>query len=103
MTESQEQKIRELLEQYNDVLLVSMRLAIAEDFINLVIVNRDDTDFELSDLLKDKDAFSNYVMREFLRQNSSSVVDQLKGMDEPIPELKKRFRSKKKSTDKKTT
>jgi hypothetical protein len=103
MTTSQEKKIRDLLEQYNDILLVSMRLAIAEDFINLVIVNRDDTDFELAELLKDKEAFSNYVMREFLKQNSSSVVDQLKGMDEPIPELGKRFRSKKIQTDKKTT
>lgn len=103
MTKAQEDKIQSLLEQYNDILLVSMRLAIAEDFINLVIVNREDTDFELSELLQNKDDLSYYIMREFLRQNSSSVVDQLKGMDEPIPELKKRFRSKKNQTDKKTT
>ena len=103
MTEKQEKKIRDLLEQYNDILLVSMRLAIAEDFINLVIVNRADKDFELSHLLKDKEAFSNYVMKEFLRQNSSSVVDKLKGMDEPIPELKSRFKSKRKSSRNQTT
>ena len=52
MTKAQEDKIQSLLEQYNDILLVSMRLAIAEDFINLVIVNREDTDFELSELLQ---------------------------------------------------
>ena len=103
MTKAQEDKIQSLLEQYNDILLVSMRLAIAEDFINLVIVNREDTDFELSELLQNKDDLANYIMREFLRQNTSSVVDQLIGMDEPIPELKKRFRSKKNQTDKKTT
>ena len=98
MTRKQEKKIRNLLEQYNDILLVSMRLAIAEDFINLVIINKDDKDFELSELLQNKEAFSNYVMREFLKQNSSSVVDKLKGMDEPIPELKERFKTRKKNT-----
>lgn len=103
MTKNQEKKIKDLLEQYNDILLVSMRLAIAEDFINLIIVNRDDTDFELSDLLKDKDAFSAYVMKEFLKQNSSSVVDQLKTMDEPMPELKSRFKTRKKSSGDQTT
>jgi hypothetical protein len=50
MTVNQEEKIKNLLEKYNDILLVSMRLAVAEDFIGLVILNKDDTDFELSKL-----------------------------------------------------
>ena len=74
MTEEQQMKVKELLEKYNDILLVSMRLAVAEDFVNLIIQNRDDTDFSLSNLLEDKQALSDYIMREFLKQNSSSVV-----------------------------
>ena len=40
-----QKKISELMAKYNDILLVSVRLAINEDFTNLVILNRDDTDF----------------------------------------------------------
>ena len=52
MTKKQEGKIKGLLSKYNDILLVSMKLAVAEDFTNLVILNQDDKDFELSNLLK---------------------------------------------------
>lgn len=90
MTETQEEKIKKLIEKYNDILLVSMRLSISEDFTNLIILNRDDTDFELNNLLKDKDAFSNYIMKEFLKQNSSSVTKELRGMKERQVELNKR-------------
>ena len=89
MTKKQEKKIKELLQKYNDVLLVSMRLAITEDFVNLVIVNQEDTDFELKDLINQKEAFSNYVMKEFLKQNSSTVLDDLKFMEEPKINLRK--------------
>ena len=47
-----------------------MRLAVAEDFVNLIIQNKDDTDFSLSNLLEDKQALSDYILREFLKQNS---------------------------------
>lgn len=91
MTENQAQKIKELMEKYNDILLVSMRLAITEDFTNLVILNKDDSDFELSELLHDKDEFSNYITREFLKQNSSSVIKDLRSMDEVTDELREKF------------
>jgi hypothetical protein len=83
MTLSQKEKIKELLLKYNDVLLISMRLAVTEDFTNLLILNKDDSDFSLSNLLKEKEQFSNDVMKEFLRINSSSVTNELSSMEEP--------------------
>ena len=91
MTNQQEHKLKVLLEKYNDILLVSMRLAISEDLVNLIIANKDDTDFELSDLMKNKEDLSNFIIREFLKQNSSSVINDLRTMEEPLVELKKRF------------
>ena len=89
MTKKQENKIKDLLSKYNDILLVSMKLAVVEDFTNLVILNKDDKDFELSNLLKDKDQFTSYIMKEFLKQNSSSVTNELSSMEEPKLTLKK--------------
>ena len=54
----------------------------SEDFTNLLIINRDDTDFELLDLLKDKEQFKNHVMKEFMKLNSSSVTKELSSMKE---------------------
>ena len=82
MTQSQQEKIKNLLQKYNDILLVSMRLAVAEDFTGLVILNKDDTDFELSTLLQDKEEFSNYVLKEFLKNNSNPITSELGKMDE---------------------
>lgn len=82
MTQNQQEKIKSLLEKYNDILLVSMRLAVAEDFTGLVILNKDDTDFELSALLQNKDEFSNYVLKEFLKNNSNPITSELGKMDE---------------------
>ena len=93
MTTAQQKKIRELLNKYNDVLLHSMRLAIAEDFINLMILNCDDSAFELKDLMSNKEVFYNTIMKEFLKKNSSSVVSQLRSMDEPF-EIKKNSRAR---------
>ena len=94
MTETQIEKIKKLLEKYNDILLVSMRLAIADDFTGLIILNKDDTDFELSDLLKDKESYSNYILKEFLKQNSSSVISELGKMEEPKLNLQKQTKLK---------
>ena len=70
-----------------------MRLAISEDLIDLIILNKDDETFELSDLLQNKEELSNHIIRQFLKQNSSSsVLKELKEMDEPIDELQARFR-----------
>ena len=94
MTANQEEKIKELLHKYNDILLVSMKLAIAEDFTNLIILNKDDADFELSNLLKDKGVFTSYIMKEFLRQNSSSVTRELSSMKEPQLSIQKQTKIK---------
>lgn len=89
MTNSQEDKIRMLVDKYNDILLHSMRLAIAEDLINLMLLNKDDKDFELKDLLNDKEAFYNFIMKEFLKKNSSSVAGELGKMEDPVRSIKK--------------
>ena len=94
MTKKQQEKIKDLLRKYNDILLVSMKLAVAEDFTNLVILNQDDKDFELSNLLKDKDQFTSYIMKEFLRQNSSSVSRELSSMKEPQISIHKQTKIK---------
>lgn len=95
MNPQQEKKVRELVEKYNDVLLHSMRLAVAEDLINLMILNKEDSDFELKELLNDKTSFYNLILKEFLKKNSSSVINELRDMDDPLEELKliKRRRS----------
>jgi hypothetical protein len=94
MTLVQEDKIKQLLEKYNSVLLESMRMAISEDLINLIIVNRDDSDFELNKLIQEKSVFSNYILREFFKQNNSSVLKELGAMKDPISDLAIRFRKK---------
>lgn len=96
MTKSQEKKIKALIDKYNDILLISMRLAVTEDFVNLILLNRDDREFELKDLMADKQAFYNLVMKEFLKKNSSVVVHELKEMEDPLPQ----FRKNKKLQDK---
>ena len=50
MTQDQENKLKLLVQKYNDILLVSMKLAVAEDLINLIILNGDDKEFHLSNL-----------------------------------------------------
>ena len=97
MTEAQEQKIKELIVKYNDILLVSMRLAIAEDFVNLMVLNRDDSDFILKDLLNNKDEFNKLIMKEFLRKNRISVVDDLKFMENSIPNFQHFLKKKPKT------
>jgi len=89
MNEDQKDKIKDLLEKYNEVLLMSMKLAVTEDFVNLLIVNGDDSDFELKDLIKEKGNFSTYVMKEFMKQNSSNIASKLKHMEEPKIEFNK--------------
>ena len=94
MTKKQQIKIKELISKYNAILLNSMRIAIAEDFINLVVLNRDDSKIELAELLNNKNEYYNYILKEFLKQNSSSVLDELKLMDDPTAELIRKFTRK---------
>ncbi len=78
-------KIKALVEKYNPILLNSMSIALSEDLINLIVVNGDDKDFELLELVKDKQNFRAFITTEFLKLNSNSVLDDLKLMDDDSP------------------
>jgi hypothetical protein len=91
MTVNQELKIKNLLKKYNAILLHSMRLAIAEDFISLVLLNKEDAEIELEDLSGNRNEYYTYILKEFMKHNSSSVLDELKEMEDPIAELKRNF------------
>jgi hypothetical protein len=95
MNAEQEQKIKDLITKYNDILLVSMRLAIAEDFVNLMLLNRDDSEFVLKDLFQNKEEFNKLIMKEFLKKNSSTVVQELKFMESPLPDFQNLLARKK--------
>jgi hypothetical protein len=90
MTKEQENKLKKLVDKYNDILLVSMKLAIAEDLINLMVLNRDDSEFVMKDLFENKEDFYNIIMKEFFIKNSSSVVQELKTMDHYKPKINAR-------------
>ena len=77
-------KIKELVEKYNAILLNSMSIALAEDLINLIVVNGEDKDFELIELVKDKTKFRSLVTSEFLKINANSVLDDLKDMEDDL-------------------
>ncbi len=95
MNAEQEQKIKDLISKYNDILLVSMRLAIAEDFVNLILLNRDDSEFVLKDLFQNKEEFNKLIMKEFLKKNSSTVIQELKFMENPLPDFQNLLARKK--------
>jgi hypothetical protein len=95
MNAEQEQKIKDLITKYNDILLVSMRLAIAEDFVNLMLINRDDSEFVLKDLFQNKEEFNKLIMKEFLKKNSSTVIQELKFMKNPLPDFQNLLARKK--------
>ena len=90
MTTQQEEKITELIRKYNDILLISMRLAVAEDFLNLLILNRDDQDFELNDLLDKKEELTNHIMKQFLKFNSSPILEELRNQPTTTPKMRKK-------------
>lgn len=85
MNKSEVDKVKSLLKKYNDILLNSMSIALSEDLINLIVVNGDDKDFELLELVKDKQKFRALVATEFLKLNSNSVLDDLKLMEDDYP------------------
>ena len=90
MTPLQEEKITDLIRKYNDILLISMRLAVAEDFLNLLILNRDDQGFELNDLLKNKEDLTNHIMKQFLKFNSSPILEELRTQEFETPNFSRR-------------
>jgi hypothetical protein len=97
MTLQQEEKITDLIRKYNDILLISMRLAVAEDFVNLLILNREDREFELSELLANKEELSNHIMKQFLKFNSSPILEELRNQPISSPKLRKSSGSKRKN------
>ncbi|MBT6438261.1 MAG: hypothetical protein HOK72_01060 [Flavobacteriales bacterium] len=75
-------KVAKLVIKYNDVLKESMRNVVAEDLVNLIIVNGDDKEFELKDMISKKAKFKEMVFREFMRLNSNVVTKELSEMEE---------------------
>lgn len=75
-------KVAKLVLKYNDVLKESMRNVVAEDLVNLIIVNGDDKEFELKDMISKKAKFKEMVFRDFMRLNSNVVTKELSGMEE---------------------
>ena len=75
-------KVSKLVSKYNDVLKESMRNVVAEDLVNLIIVNGDDKEFELKDMISKKAKFKEMVFREFMRLNSNVVTKELSEMEE---------------------
>ena len=78
MTPKQEAKIKELVDKYNDIQLVSMKLAIAEDLINLMVLNRDDSEFVMKDLFENKEEFYNIIMKEFFQKKQFECYPRVK-------------------------
>lgn len=75
-------KVAKLVLKYNEVLKESMRNVVAEDLVNLIIVNGDDKEFELKDMISKKAKFKEMVFREFMRLNSNVVTKELSEMEE---------------------
>jgi uncharacterized protein YkvS len=96
MNQFKQARLKKLIEKYNEVLLNTMASAISEDLLNLIIVNEDDKDFELNEFINNRIEYKEFVMREFFKVNSSSVIDDLKLMDEPqyFNDRKKRAQTK---------
>ncbi|MEN8928189.1 MAG: hypothetical protein ABF258_02545 [Flavobacteriales bacterium] len=75
-------KIKELTLKYNDILLESIRIALSEDLVSLIISNQEDKDFDLIKYIGNKKEFKNFVLTEFLKNNSNPVVKELMNMEE---------------------
>ena len=82
MNSKEVETIKALVKKYNDVLLNSMSIAVTEDLVNLIVVNNEDSGFELSKMVKQKAYFKQLVTTEFLKINANSVLDDLKNMDD---------------------
>jgi hypothetical protein len=82
MHENEKTQLKNLVVKYNDLLLNTMASAVSEDLLNLIIVNNEDQEFELTKFINNRQEYKEFVVREFLRVNSSSVIPDLKLMDE---------------------
>ena len=86
----QKRKIQQLIKKYNEILLESMKNAVAEDLFNLIVLNNDDKEGELRNTIKNKTEFKTMVMKEFLKYNGSQVTSELSTMREKRLSVKKR-------------
>jgi len=102
MDQQEEFKLKALIKKYNPVLLHGMSIALAEDLVRLIISNQEDGDFELRNIINEKEEFKAFVVKEFLKQNSSinSVINELKSMDEVVFKTKDAKLKDKKMKDK---
>jgi hypothetical protein len=75
-------KLKSLILKYNDILKETIQISAAEDLINLIIVNGDDEEFDLKELISKKQEFKSQVFKEFMKNNSASVLEELSDMDE---------------------
>lgn len=82
MTSNEKHKLKELIKKYNPILRESIENALTEDLYNLIIVNGDDKDFELKDILKEKEELKAFIMQEFIKLNNKPITANLKNMDE---------------------
>lgn len=82
MKKQEQQKLKQLIKKYNSVLKESMACMLAEDLFNLIIVNGDDKDFELNNLLTEKEELKTFVLKEFILLNNKPITAELKNMEE---------------------
>ena len=90
MNQKEKQIISNLVKKYNSILLHSMQIAVTEDLINLIIANREDENFELTNFINNKEDFKKYVVGEFFKLNSSTVLSELSSMEESYRPKQKR-------------
>jgi len=82
MKSPEKHKIKTLIKKYNPILRESVENALTEDLFNLIIVNRDDKNFELKELLREKEQLKTFVMQEFIKLNNQPITSELKNMEE---------------------
>lgn len=82
MKVSEKNKLKRLIKKYNPILRISIEIALVEDLFNLIIVNGDDKNFELKDMLLEKEQLKEYVMKEFIKLNNKPITSELRNMEE---------------------
>ncbi len=82
MTTTEQYKLKKLIKKYSPILKESIQNALTEDLFNLIIVNGDDTNFELKKLLHEKEKLKIFVMQEFIKINNPPITTELKNMKE---------------------
>ncbi len=89
MNKKEKQIISTLVKKYNSILLHCMQIAVTEDLINLIIANREDESFELTDFINNKEEFKKFVVGEFFKLNNSTILSELSSMEESYKPTKK--------------